>query len=65
MTRQLTLYGSCASSGEYPACLELIATGKIDVDALISERPPLSEGAMWFQKLKQKDTNLMKVIFEL
>ena len=65
VTRQLRLYGSCASSGEYPACLDLIAKGKIDVEVLISERPPLSEGAMWFQKLNQKDTELMKVIFDI
>ncbi len=65
VTQQKTLYGSCASSGEYPACLELIDSGKIDVDALISERVPLSEGNMWFQRLKEKGTNLMKVIVEL
>ncbi len=65
VTQQKALYGSCASAGEYPTCLDLIDTGKIDVDALISERVPLSEGAMWFQKLAQKDTDLMKVIVEM
>ncbi len=28
VTRELTLYGSCASSGEYPECLSLIAGGE-------------------------------------
>jgi L-iditol 2-dehydrogenase len=32
VTRQLSLIGSCASAGEYPECLELIAAGKIKVD---------------------------------
>ena len=32
VTRQLTLYGSCASAGEYPACLDMIASGRIKVD---------------------------------
>ena len=27
VTRQLTIYGSCASAGEYPACLDMIAGG--------------------------------------
>ena len=29
VTRELTLYGSCASAGEYPLCLDLIARGVI------------------------------------
>jgi len=65
VTQQKTLYGSCASAGEYPACLDLIDSGRVDVDSLISKRVPLSEGAMWFEKLSQKDTDLMKVIVEL
>jgi L-iditol 2-dehydrogenase len=28
VTRELTPYGSCASSGEYPACLDMIARGR-------------------------------------
>jgi len=62
VTREVTLYGSCASSGEYPACLDMIARGKIDVDALISAVAPLKEGASWFKRLYEKEPGLMKVI---
>ena len=62
VTRELTLYGSCASSGEYPACLEMIARGAIDVEALTSAVAPLAEGAEWFQRLRQGEDGLMKVI---
>lgn len=62
VTRQLTLYGSCASSGEYPACLDMIARGAIKVDPLISAVAPLSEGASWFRRLYDKEQGLMKVI---
>jgi L-iditol 2-dehydrogenase len=62
VTRQLTLYGSCASSGEYPACLELMARGAINTEALISATPPLSEGAAWFKRLYNREPGLMKVI---
>lgn len=62
VTRQITLYGSCASCGEYPACLNLIAQGQIDVDALISAAAPLSEGAIWFERLYAGEKGLMKVI---
>ena len=62
VTREITLYGSCASSGEYPACLEMIGTGKINVDALISAEADLIEGASWFERLYKKEKGLMKVI---
>lgn len=62
VTRQITLYGSCASSGEYPACLELMARGAINVEALISATPPLSEGASWFQRLYNREPGLLKVV---
>jgi L-iditol 2-dehydrogenase len=62
VTRELTLYGSCASRGEYPACLDLIARGAINVDALISAVAPLAEGASWFQRLYDREPGLLKVV---
>ncbi len=64
VTRQVTVNGSCASCGEYPACLDMIASGKINVNALISQVAPLSEGAAWFERLYNKEPGLMKVILE-
>lgn len=62
VTRELTLYGSCSSSGEYPACLDMIARGAVDVRSLISAEVPLSEGATWFSRLYEREPGLMKVI---
>jgi L-iditol 2-dehydrogenase len=62
VTRQITLHGSCASAGEYPACLDLIARGAIRVDSMISASAPLTEGPEWFHRLYNKEPNLMKVI---
>jgi L-iditol 2-dehydrogenase len=64
VTRELTLYGSCTSQGEYPACLEMIARGAIDVDAFVSAIAPLKQGADWFNRLYQREPGLMKVILE-
>ncbi len=64
VTRELTLRGSCASSGEYPACLDLIARGTIDVAPLISAAVPLAEGAAWFDRLYRREPGLMKVILQ-
>jgi threonine dehydrogenase-like Zn-dependent dehydrogenase len=64
VTRELTLYGSCASAGEYPACLDMIANNVIDVDALISAVAPLSEGAAWMERLYKGSPELLKVILE-
>jgi L-iditol 2-dehydrogenase len=62
VTRQIRLQGSCASAGEYPQCIELLASGAIQVDPLISAVAPLAEGPMWFDRLYHREGNLMKVI---
>mgnify|MGYP005844602023 CR=1 FL=1 len=64
VTREITLYGSCASAGEIPACLDMLARGKVNVDALISATAPLSEGAAWFDRLYNREPGLMKVILK-
>lgn len=64
VTRQLKIQGSCASAGEYPLCLELIASGKIKVDQLISKVAPLEEGNEWFHRLYNKEAGLMKLILK-
>lgn len=62
VTRELTLFGSCASKGEYPAAIELLASGAVDVAPLISVVAPLEEGQSWFDRLHRADEGLMKVI---
>jgi L-iditol 2-dehydrogenase len=62
VTRQIRLQGSCASSGEYPECLELIASGKVDVARFISATASLEEGASWFERLRRREPGLMKVV---
>lgn len=64
VTRQIRVQGSCASSGEYPAVIELMSRGMIRVDPLISAVAPLAEGAEWFRRLYQREGNLMKVILQ-
>jgi L-iditol 2-dehydrogenase len=64
VTRQIRLQGSCASAGEYPKCIELMATGKIRVDNLISAYSPLEDAAVWFDRLYRHELNLMKVIVQ-
>jgi L-iditol 2-dehydrogenase len=62
VTRQISILGSCASNGEYPICLDLIKSGRVNVDALISAVVPLQKGAVWFKRLYHKEPGLMKVI---
>ena len=62
VTRQIRLQGSCAIAGEYPIALDLMAKRKIDVRSLISKIAPLSEGQIWFDKLYNREDNLLKVI---
>jgi len=62
VTRQIRLQGSCASNGEYPQCIDLMARGVIKVAPLISAVAPLADGASWFNRLYNHEPNLMKVV---
>jgi len=62
VTRQIRLQGSCASSGEYPDVIDLMARGAIRVDPLVSAVAPLAEGPQWFDRLYRHEPGLMKVI---
>jgi len=62
VTRELSLLGSCSSSGEYPVAIDLLATGAVDVTPLISAIAPLDEGQSWFDRLHRADEGLMKVV---
>jgi L-iditol 2-dehydrogenase len=62
VTRQIRLQGSCASAGEYPQAIELVASGKIQVKPLITAIAPLEEGPQWFERLYSREPNLMKVV---
>lgn len=65
VTREISLFGSCASAGEYPLCLDLISRGIIRVEPMISATASLTEGAAWFQRLSAPDgARHMKVILQ-
>jgi len=62
VTRELTIHGSCASQGEYPACLDMLARGALRAAPLISAAAPLAEGVGWFDRLYRKEPGLLKVV---
>ena len=62
VSRQIRLQGSCAISGEYPIALDLMARKIIDVKTLLSAAAPLSDGALWMEKLYNREGNLLKVV---
>jgi L-iditol 2-dehydrogenase len=64
VTRQITLFGSCASSLDYGDCLDLISSQRVDVESFISAVASLDEGAEWFKRLYNKEASLMKVILK-
>lgn len=61
---QIRVQGSNASAGEYPACIEMIQSGRISLEPLMSKVAPLSEGAAWFDELYRGGSGLFKVILE-
>jgi len=64
VTREIRLQGSCASCGEYPQCIDLMARGVIKVAPLISAVAPLADGPSWFDRLYNHEPNLVKVVLQ-
>jgi L-iditol 2-dehydrogenase len=62
VTRQIRLQGSCASAGEYPQAMKLMASKAINVAPMLSAIAPLAEGPRWFERLYAREANLMKVV---
>ena len=62
VNREIVLRGSCASNGEYPQCIDLLARGAIDVRPLISACIPLDDAPQWFERLYAREPGLMKVV---
>lgn len=59
---EVTLYGSCASSGEYQQALQWMADRSIDVEPIISARCCLNEAGPWIDRLYHGVPNTMKVV---
>ncbi|MFP4621443.1 MAG: zinc-dependent alcohol dehydrogenase [Bacteroidales bacterium] len=64
VTHQKRLQGSCAICGEYPAVLDMLSRKQIDIRPMLSVEAPLSEGAQWFDKLNNNESDLIKVILK-
>ncbi|MCA9080595.1 MAG: galactitol-1-phosphate 5-dehydrogenase [Planctomycetaceae bacterium] len=64
VTRELTLYGSCASNGEYPACIDLLQRQAIRVEPLITAQTSLADAPEWFARLYKGEPGAMKVIVD-
>ncbi len=64
VAREISVLGSCASSGEYPECIELLSNRRVDVDPLISLKASLDEAPALFERLYRGDKDLMKVILQ-
>lgn len=62
VTREVRLQGSCASNGEYPQCIDLLARGAIQVEPLITARASLEDGPDWFSRLYGGEPGAMKVL---
>jgi len=64
VTQEKDILSSCASNGEYKACLDMMKRGYINLEPLISCTPNLKEGGKWFNKLYKAEDNLLKVILK-
>ncbi len=61
---QLRVQGTYISSDEYPACVDFIAGGRVNVEPFIRHFVPLSEAPSWLHRLHKAEKGLIKVIFD-
>jgi L-iditol 2-dehydrogenase len=64
VSRELTFTGSYASAGEFRACIDHIAAGRINVAPLVSDVLPLQDGASAFKRLFEGNEDLLKIVLE-
>lgn len=64
VTRELSVYGSCASNGEIPQCIDLLSRKAIQVQPLITALAKLDEGPNWFKRLYDGEPGAMKVVLQ-
>ncbi len=62
VTRELTLYGSCACTSEFKDTVGLIAAGKVSVEPLITDRGGLEDAAGLFERLHRNEPGHLKVM---
>lgn len=65
VTRQIRVQGSCASSGEYDICLNMIAGHKIDLTPFLATKMPLEQGKEAFQRFYDREKGLLKIILTM
>jgi len=63
VSREITLYGVCATNGEIPDCVDLIASGRITVDPFISEYARLEDGQEVFDRLYKGVEGNIRTVF--
>ncbi len=64
VARELTFVGSYASAGEFRQCIDLVASGKINVEPLVSDVMSLKDGQRAFERLLKGQENLLKIVLE-
>lgn len=60
---EITMYGVCASNGEFADCVELVASGRIPVDRFISELVRLEDGQAIFDRLYHNPEGNIRTVF--
>ena len=60
--RELTLYASRNSSGQFPRIIQMIEDGRIDTTPWITDRVPLADVPRAFDALRQRPTTIKAIV---
>jgi L-iditol 2-dehydrogenase len=62
VVKELSIYSAMTAVDEMPRCIDILATGAVDVVSLINAVAPLADGVAVFKRLRGRDRSLVKVI---
>jgi L-iditol 2-dehydrogenase len=60
--RELTLTGTFRYANTYPTAIELVAAGRVDVEAIVTGHYPLEQAEQALQAGKQDQTSVKAVV---
>lgn len=63
--KELNVIGTYACANEYALALELLGSGKLNCDDLISVEVPLEDGKKWLDALKTGGVDVVKVVLTI
>ena len=62
--QEITLCGTYTFTSEYQEALDLVSSGRVKLESIISAQLPLEQGSEAFRRLENREAGLIKILLE-